>query len=733
MTPDGLFKSRFSRLVAAEPLENSARLWLRENGALRTEEAPFRPFMLLSAPDMAAGSGVKYETQELAGTGFYRWRAVFQNISDYETALEFLKKNSGASSAPGALYKVFSDPVQQFLTGSDTRLFQDMGFGDILRFQFDIETLVSPGYDFPNAARPDDSIIMISMSDSTGWEKLISADTMSEKELLQDFVRTVCERDPDVLEGHNIFRFDLPYIETRAKLHKVRLNLGRDGSGIKRRNSRFTAAERIVNYTRYDVFGRHIIDTYFLAQLHDISHRDLDGFGLKHIAARFGVAPPDRTYIEGGEIARVWREDKERLKKYALDDVREARAVSAILSPPYFYQTQLVPMKYQDCAVRGNATCIDAMLCGAVLSQGGALPKPLPPRAFTGALTKAERTGLFKNVWHCDIRSLYPSIILSEKICPVNDHLKIFPRYLEKLREFRLSAKDAARKSVSKADRDYYDAMQSSFKILINSFYGYLGFAQGAFNDFDAAERVTARGREILTMMTGFLEKSGALIIEMDTDGVYFQPPANAGKPESFESKIQSALPNGIEVELDAVYPAMLCHKSKNYALLSESGEITLTGAAMKSRGLEPFQRSYIKNVISLILHEKSGEISALTEKHRKSIAEKTIPLSDLAKTETLNDSLETYKKKISSGEGRRSAAYELALKSERGYRQGDQISFYATGTKKNISLVDNCALLSAAGTNRDENTEYYLAKLEELRKRFASSAAAEPGDFKLE
>ena len=40
----------------------------------------------------------------------------------------------------------------------------------------------------------------------------------------------------------------------------------------------------------------------------------------------------------------------------------------------------------------------------------------------------------------------------------------------------------------------YYDALQATFKILINSFYGYLGFSMGHFNDFAQADRVTRTG-----------------------------------------------------------------------------------------------------------------------------------------------------------------------------------------------------------------------------------------------
>ena len=47
------------------------------------------------------------------------------------------------------------------------------------------------------------------------------------------------------------------------------------------------------------------------------------------------------------------------------------------------------------------------------------------------------------------------------------------------------------------AKQHYLHALQNTFKILINSFYGYLGFAQGHFADFDAAARVTQIGRDL--------------------------------------------------------------------------------------------------------------------------------------------------------------------------------------------------------------------------------------------
>lgn len=714
---------RLQRICAVEPRENgSALLYIRtKQGTVEHREAAFRPFLLTAfnafPPDLP---GVRAEA--LSGDGDLRWLVSFPDMNAYEQGVDLLKKSTGfAAGQPNAPYRLFSDFTQQVLIQNELRLFEGMTFPEIRRMQFDIETLCTPGYEFPNPKRADDSIIIISLSDSTGWEKVLSLEEYpTEKALLEAFVAAVAERDPDVLEGHNIFRFDLPYLEERAKRHKVLLKLGRNGSTPSKRNSRFNIAERTVTYTRYDLYGRHVSDTYFLLLFYDAVHRNLDSYNLKYAAKHFGVAAPERTYIEGAKITEAWTNDRANLLRYALDDVRETRSLSSILSPSWFYQTQILPLGYQNAIVRGNATKIDALFAAEYLKARHALPSPERGRPFSGALTRAFDAGVFDRIDHCDVRSLYPSIILSEGWVPARDSLKIFPELLAKLRSFRLEAKDSAKNAFTQEKKDYYNALQSAFKILINSFYGYLGFEQGFLNDYEMAENVTAKGREILTLMLDTLEKMPAKIIEMDTDGIYFQ--LSEGKTlQQVGERLEKVLPHGIEVEFDESYQAMFCYKSKNYALLSSNGEISITGAALKSRGLEPFQRRYMEQVIGALLRHDGPAAARIHSEFTEAIRSHALPFSELSKSETLADSPETYRRKLAAGTGRRSAAYELVLRSGREYRQGDQVTFYITGTKKKVAVVENSKLLSDADESvRDENVEYYLDKLEELRQKFA-------------
>ena len=233
------------------------------------------------------------------------------------------------------------------------------------------------------------------------------------------------------------------------------------------------------------------------------------------------------------------------------------------------------------------------------------------------------------------------------------------------------------------------------------------------------AERVTARGREILSSMLDFLNASGANVIEMDTDGIYFQAPHGKSIAQ-LKEELQRCLPEGIDVDFDEHYRAMFAYKSKNYALLKENGEMSISGAALKSRGLEPFQRNYMHELILALLHHDNSNLTGLLGKYAEALRRHRIPFAELAKSETLADSLETYQRKSISPYARRRAAYELAIRSGKEFRQGDQVSFYITGNKKRVTVADSAKLLSEAREDlRDENVEYYLAKLEELRNKF--------------
>ena len=81
------------------------------------------------------------------------------------------------------------------------------------------------------AAASDDHIMSIALSDHTGWEEVLLVDPKNvedtERAVIKRLTAIIKERDPDVIEGHNLFRFDLPYLVSRAKKAKAKLDWGR--------------------------------------------------------------------------------------------------------------------------------------------------------------------------------------------------------------------------------------------------------------------------------------------------------------------------------------------------------------------------------------------------------------------------------------------------------------------------------------------------------------------------
>jgi len=722
------------RLLAFEPIaEAQVRVYARAaDGGTTTHVREFRPWLLLASTDLLAGWGGGYDVEPLEGEGLYRSLVLFHSWGDALKTRAHVQKATGkAQTAPDAPFLFLTDPAQQYLMRTGQTHFLELAFTELRRMQLDIETYCTAGYEFPSAARPDDRITAIALCDSTGWEHLISGKVLSEPEMLRELVRIVRERDPDVIEGHNLFRFDLEYIEARARRHKVPLKLGRAGEPLQGHASRMQVAERAIAYRKYEIVGRHIIDTWILAQHYDVTARELEGYGLKEIARHFGLAAADRTYIPSEKASTYFDTDPDTLFRYAMDDVREVRALSAILSQSYFVQAQIIPLSYQNVALRGNATKIDALLMREYLRQGRAIPAPEPPRDVLGGHTEIAFQGVARRVLHCDVTSLYPSVMLTFGYFPRRDSLGVFPALLRDLRGFRVEAKRVARSADTAEARAYYEALQTTFKILINSFYGYLGFPLGRFNDYAAANQVTAKGRELIQAVMAWLRARGATVIEVDTDGLYFVAPEDVRSPQDEDrllADLTATLPEGIALELDGRYQAMFSYKMKNYALLDDAGRLTITGSGLRSRGLELFQREWMEEMFLHLLRGEPQKIRELTRRYAEAFERHALDVSKFMKTETLQDSLDTYREKIKGSRRNPAAAYELALRSERAHQPGDQVSYYVAGTSKRVKVHEAAKLASQWDPqNPDENVEYYKAKLVELEEKFRPFFAQGP------
>src|SRR6266498_99566 len=715
------------RIVAIELGETgTVNVYRREaDGSTVADVEPFHPFVWCDSDVVDLG----IESEKLESSLKYGWLVTVDSLKEL-IALRNVLKNAGRD------FFEFTDPLQHYLTATGRTLFKDLSFEELKRMQIEVLSFDAVG----GAGDPGrgDHIMSIALSDKTGWEELLVVDSKnieeSEHDALKRLTSLVKERDPDVIEGHNLFRFDLPYLVARAKKAKTKLDWGRSDEFLRSRPSRLQIAEKTIDYPKFTVGGRHFVDTFLLAQFYDIGMRSLAGFERADVAGHFDLCDSEQiSALTGKELQRAYLDDSKQFRQRALCGVREARALSELLSASYFIQAQIFPYNYQDVIVRGNATRINALFLREYFRQRHSIPELSMPRAFEGGYTDIFFTGVAHNVWHCDVAPLYPSIMLKFDCFPVTDQLQIFRHLLTDLRKFRLEAKSEMRAEKDPAKQHHLQALHNTFKILLNSFYGYLGFAQGHFADFDAAARVTQIGRDLLRQMIDWLDAQGAKVIEVDTDGIYFVPPAQT-EIDELQKGLAKELPGGIEIEFDEQFDAMFSYKAKNYALLTKDGDVIIKGGALKSRGLEKFQRVFLEETIKLIMEGKAEAIADLRDQFERKIRNREWKIDMLMKTDTLQDSLDKYRAKIAGSARNRAAAYELALASGRSYKPGDQISYYIKATPKKVPAYEAARLASEFDPeNRDENVDYYLAKLDELVKKFGGLAAAAGSTAKQE
>ncbi len=664
-------------------------LYLRGgNGHTRTVRQPFSPWLVTTERSSQLARLTLNETV-LDGPGDLRILKHFTSGALWSDAVRELRRNN-------ADHLVFMSRTEQFLVETGLTLFDGLEFGELRRAQIDIETL---GLD-PH--EPGNQIIIITATLNGEDSLVVHGGDHDEATLIELLGEWIAQRDPDVIEGHNIFNFDLPFIAARAEAHGMALRWGRDRSPVRfGRRQRFKAGARTIPYEAAYIRGRHLIDTYQQIQRYDVAGH-LSSYALKPAIAQLGLERHDRTHVAGEDIRATWKRDPDRLLRYALDDVRDTNVLSALALPTEYYQAQLLPASLQSVATGGPGEKVNDLLVRAYLRNGQSIPLPGRAREYPGGYTAVRATGIFGHpVVNADVESLYPSIMLADEIAPTSDVLGVFLPLLSTLTNERLRAKRLAA-GTSGPDGARWQGTQASLKVLINSFYGYLGYGRGYFNDFEAAGRVTRRGHAVVKTVEDLLVEAGSTIIEIDTDGIYFVPPSAAHNRAEIDSLVESVgeqLGAGINLSVDGVWEKMLSLRLKNYALLDADGRLTVKGSSLRSRRDEPYLREFLYGAIRGYL----GDDTTQAPRELYLDAARNI-LSGALEPEAFSRQESITERTFTSEANRRLA------RAARGERIGERISVYQRQDGE-LARSDDYA--------DDEDRAYLLQRLRAMAERF--------------
>jgi len=357
------------RIVAIELGETgTVKVYRREaDGSTVADVEPFHPFVWCDSDVVDLG----IDSEKLQSNLKYGW------LVTVDSWKELIGLRNGLKNA-GRDFFSLTDPVQHYLTATGRTLFKDLPFEELKRMQIEVlafEDAVAGGAD----SGLGDHIMGIALSDSTGWEELLIVDPKnieeSERAALKRLTAIIKKRDPDVIEGHDLFRFHLPYLVSRAKKTKTKLDWGRGDGFLRSRPSRLQIAEKTIDYPKFTVGGRHFVDTFLLAQFYDVGMRSLAGFERTDVARHFDLCGGNEiSALTGRELQRAYLDNSEEFRRRALCGIRETRALSELLSASYFIQAQIFPYNYQDVIVRGNATRINALFLREYFRQRHSIP-----------------------------------------------------------------------------------------------------------------------------------------------------------------------------------------------------------------------------------------------------------------------------------------------------------------------------------------------------------------------
>lgn len=476
-------KNNQEKIVSIEVEENKAILFIEESPGNILKKAVDNTFWLLSSEPLNSNS------VRLDGNLHYKYGLQFDDKKEY---LDFKYKNNRRD--------VFSipDDKEALMIKDGYTYFKGLNPKEISILSFDIETT---GLNH----NKDSKVLLISNTfrvlDKIEKKLFCFDDFPNEGEMIKSWCEWVREKDPSILVGHNIYSFDLPYIKFIADKFNIPLLLGRDNSELNffKKESKFRKdGSQDLHYKKVRCYGREIIDTYFLAIRHDSVEKKYESYGLKQIIKQENLEDLDRQFYDASLIRKNYNDklEWEKIKRYCINDSDDSLKVFDLMSSSVFYMTQSIPKTFQQVTESASGSQINSMMIRAYLQDKHSISKADTITEFQGGISFGI-PGVYKNCWKIDIKSCYPSAILINKL--YSKH-KDPNGYMYELCKYFTEKRFEYKKLYKETKNPYYQSMDQSAKIFINSIFGFCSASGLNFNDSKVASLITDYGRKYLNL-----------------------------------------------------------------------------------------------------------------------------------------------------------------------------------------------------------------------------------------
>jgi DNA polymerase I len=416
----------------------------------------------------------------------------------------------------------------------------------------DIE--VDDSHGFPKPER--DRIVSVAFSlDGSRVDFIHVDDFGSEGEMLDWLKQKLIREGRSIAVGWNI-DFDLTFLRKRGKIDFL--------SGFDLMEEYKSAVKGLEHYSLdYVAKSEGLGGKPITKRIHEMSRAELEEYNRNDVAMMLEI---DRKYgftkirAKLGELVGLLNDD-------------------------------LTPVRIGDTLILRRARELGFVLSNAVNAK---------KKGYQGAVVlEPVKRGLIKNVAVFDYESLYPNVIVNEKIDIPGFSGEVLPYIEAEILRLRREAK----KRFKETGDVKYDIEQQALKILSNTMYGLFGTEGFRFFDESIASRITSKGREMLLLAKQVVEAMGYLVIYGDTDSIFVSGWVSEGELESLAGSINTVL-SPYSMKLEYVGDLYIMAK-KRYILRTRDGREVVKGVELVRSDWAPLFKNVVRDVVDMLFQGK--------------------------------------------------------------------------------------------------------------------------------
>ena len=244
--------------------------------------------------------------------------------------------------------------------------------------------------------------------------------------------------------------------------------------------------------------------------------------------------------------------------------------------------------------------------------------------------------------------------------------------------------------NLSEEQRQQYTVVSQALKVILNASYGVMGAEIFPLYYLPAAEATTAIGRHIILETIKICENGGVQVLYGDTDSLFLKNPTQEQIQKVIE---ETKKDHGVDLEVDKEYRyVVLSNRKKNYLGVTKDGKVDVKGLTGKKSHTPGFIKKVFYELLDILAKVQNKEdfenskkqISAKIAEWSKKVAEKQIPLKDLAFNVMMSKAPSEYLKTIPQ----HVRAAKL-LESTREIKRGDIISYVKIINKPGVKPIE--------------------------------------------